>query len=129
MRNHLQSIFAICFFSSNIFSISCQTLAENSIPAVPFSSTMQFEFRQKLSSDLLNFDNLSDFSQNFIGTPVTQKNIDVAMRKAFEIFGRKIREVTERNQNTFELKNIEKIADQEKRMKAILIDVVRKRQN
>lgn len=123
-------VFILALFSSmSVFSISCWQLAENNIPAVKFTSIMQFEFRAKLSPELLHFDNASGFSKNFIGVTVSQKTIEAAMSQAFESFGIKAREIANRQRKNFELKDIEKISQQEALMKDLLLQAVRQNQH
>lgn len=123
MNNNIKLI----IFSSIFFSASCCQFDEYFIPGVSFSSSMQHEFREKLQQQkLLIFDDLSDFSPNFIGTLVTQKSLDRAMSQAFEKFGLAYRTDFERNRKKFELKDIEKITKQEAKIKNLLVQVVRK---
>ncbi len=122
-------IVSFVVFSSNLFSMRGITLAENNIPEVKFSSSMQQEFHQDLSPQLKEFDDLSDFSIQFIGKTVTQKNIDAAMSKAFEIFGLKLRKKREQDRKQFELNDIADVANQEAAMKTILIESVKKYQH
>jgi hypothetical protein len=110
--------------------MSCRQFAENSIPVVFFTLTMKFEFRELLQKhNLLKFDELSGFSEKFIGTLVTQQNIDRAVSQAFEKFGLAFRADAQRNRTIFELKNIEKYTSQEAKIKELLVRVVRKNQH
>lgn len=130
MHKNLNIIFFLTIFSSDLFSMSCRQFAENSIPVVFFTLTMKFEFRELLQKhNLLKFDELSGFSEKFIGTLVTQQNIDRAVSQAFEKFGLAFRADAQRNRTIFELKNIEKYTSQEAKIKELLVRVVRKNQH
>lgn len=129
MHKSLNIIFFLTIFLSDLFSMSCRQFAENSIPVVFFTLTMKFEFRELLQKhNLLKFDELSGFSEKFIGTLVTQQNIDRAVSQAFEKFGLAFRADAQRNRTIFELKNIEKYTSQEAKIKELLVYVVRKNQ-
>lgn len=74
------------FVSSNIFTMHCVAAAENTIPKVIFTISMQSDFREQLKQYQLEiFDHLSEFSNNFIGTMVTQASIDRAMSQALKL--------------------------------------------